>query len=126
MRTFVTTESHITAPVSRGPALVVEDNPIIALDTQMMLEELGFSPVQTLANLSEAAETLAAHLFSFVILDVKIGDDTSLAVAKQLLEKGTKFIFASGYSDLGSLPTVFEGQAILSKPYTKAQIDALI
>ncbi len=126
MRTLVTTETHITAPVPRGPALVVEDNPIIALDTQMMLEELGFSPVQTLANLAEAAETLAAQLFSFVILDVKIGDDTSLAFAGQLLEKGTKFIFASGYSDLDPLPTVFEGQVVLSKPYTKAQIGALI
>jgi CheY-like chemotaxis protein len=126
MRTLVTTETYQTVPEKRGAALVVEDNPIIALDTQMMLEELGFSPVETLANLAEAAEALAAHLFSFVILDVKIGDDTSLAFARQLLEKGTKFIFASGYSDLGPLPTDFEGHVILSKPYTKAQIDALI
>ncbi len=126
MRTLVTMETPNAVPVMRGAALVVEDNPIIALDTQMMLEELGFSPVQTLANLAEAAETLAAQLFSFVILDVKIGDDTSLAFASQLLEKGTKFIFASGYSDLDPLPTAFEGQVILSKPYTKAQIGALI
>jgi hypothetical protein len=63
MRTLVTTETYQTVPEKRGAALVVEDNPIIALDTQMMLEELGFSPVETLANLAEAAEALAAHLF---------------------------------------------------------------
>ncbi|MHA7776896.1 response regulator [Roseibium sp. M-1] len=122
----MTTESTAAAPASRGPALVVEDNPIIALDTQAMLEELGFSPVETLGNLTGGLETLAARLFSFVILDFRLGDETSLEFARQLLARGTNFAFASGYSDLETLRDQFQGRAVLSKPYTKEQIGALI
>ena len=45
-----------------GAALVVEDNPIIAIDTQAILEDLGFSPVEVLSTLSEGLQTLANHI----------------------------------------------------------------
>lgn len=109
-----------------GAALVVEDNPIIALDTQSMLEDLGFSPVKVLTSLSEGIETIAREIYNFVILDVKLGDDTSLKFAEILLDKGTRFVFASGYSDVEAMPELFRSQTILSKPYTKDQIEKLI
>jgi len=109
-----------------GPALIVEDNPIIAVDTQSMLEELGFSPVKILTSLSEGFETLANQIYNFVILDVKIGDDTSFKAAEMLLKKGTRFVFASGYSDIGGLPSIFQSHAVLPKPYTKDQIEKFI
>ncbi|MBN9669425.1 response regulator [Roseibium aggregatum] len=109
-----------------GPALIVEDNPIIAVDTQSMLEELGFSPVEILTSLSEGLETLADQIYNFVILDVKIGDDTSLRYAEMLLEKGTRFVFATGYSEIGGLPSIFQSHAVLPKPYTKDQIEKFI
>jgi len=109
-----------------GAALIVEDNPIIALDTQTMLEELGFSPVKVLTSLAEGIETIAREIYNFVILDVKLGDDTSLKFAEKLLEQGTRFVFASGYSDTDTMPEVFRNHAILSKPYTKEQIERLI
>ncbi|NVK35137.1 MAG: response regulator [Rhodobacteraceae bacterium] len=109
-----------------GAALVVEDNPIIALDTQTILEELGFSPVEILASLADGIETLANQIFNFVILDVNIADDTSLKFAELLLDRGTRFVFASGYSDSDSLPQMFRDHPILSKPYTKGQIAELV
>jgi CheY-like chemotaxis protein len=105
---------------------VVEDNPIIALDTQAMLEELGFAPVEILASLGGSLEALATRLFSFVILDFRLGDETRLDFARQLMARGTNFAFASGYADLGSLRDQFQGRAVLRKPYTKEQIGALI
>lgn len=116
----------IPRPRLLGAALIVEDNPIIALDTQTMLEELGFSPVKVLTSLSEGLETIAKEIYNFVILDVKIGDDTSLKFAEMLLDKGTRFVFASGYSDTETMPEIFRNHAILSKPYTKDQIEKFI
>ncbi|WP_269586110.1 response regulator [Roseibium sp. Sym1] len=109
-----------------GAALIVEDNPIIALDTQTMLEELGFMPVKVLTSLSEGIETIARELYNFVILDVKMGDDTSLKFAELLLDRGTRFVFASGYGDMESMPEIFRNHTILSKPYTKDQIASLL
>lgn len=109
-----------------GAALIVEDNPIIALDTQTMLEDLGFSPVKVLTSLAEGIETIAREIYNFVILDVKMGDDTSLKFAELLLARGTRFVFASGYSDTTEMPEIFRNHAILSKPYTKDQIQKLI
>lgn len=119
-------ERDASGKVELGPALVVEDNPIIALDTQTMLEDLGFAPVKVLTSLSEGIESLASHIYSFVILDVKIGDETSLKFAEILLDRGTRFVFASGYSDTDDLPAAFKDQTVLSKPYTKDQIRELI
>jgi len=122
----MTTEHNSAASLSRGPALVVEDNPIIAFDTKVMLEELGFSPVETLTSLNAGHEAVTTQAFNFVILDVRLGDDTSLEFARQLMERGTNFAFASGYGDLGTLQDQFQGRTILGKPYTKEQIGALI
>jgi DNA-binding NtrC family response regulator len=103
-------------------ALIVEDNPIIALDTQMMLEEIDFAPVVVLNKLSDGLDALTGNLFSFVILDVRMGDETSLKFARLLIERGTRFVFASGYGDTDTLPHEFKSHALLSKPYTKEQI----
>ena len=109
-----------------GPALIVEDNALIAFDTQSMLEELGFSPVKILSALSDELESLAAQVFSFAILDLKLEDDASLQFAKILLERGTRFVFASGYVDGDGLPAPFEPHMVLNKPYTLDQLQQLI
>jgi CheY-like chemotaxis protein len=109
-----------------GAALVVEDNPIIAIDTQTILEDIGFSPVEVLASLSEGLQTLANHIFSFAILDVRIGDEDSIRFAERLAERGSRIVFASGYSDAESLPLPFRNHVIIGKPYTKAQLQAAL
>jgi DNA-binding NtrC family response regulator len=109
-----------------GAALVVEDNPIIAIDTQTILQDLGFSPVEVLASLSEGLQTLANHIFSFAILDVRIGDEDSIRFAESLAKGGSQIVFASGYSDAETLPPTFRNHVIIGKPYTKAQLEAVL
>jgi len=115
-----------TACKPLGAALVVEDNPIIALDTQTVLEELGFSPVMAVTTLAEGMELVLSRLFNFVILDLLIGETSSLDFAATLVTRGTRFVFASGYGDTSTLPDEFRNHTILRKPYTKAQIEELL
>ncbi|SDU32586.1 response regulator [Stappia sp. ES.058] len=109
-----------------GAALIVEDNPIIAHDTQYILEEIGFSPVEILSNLADGLEKFASLVFSFIILDVQFSDENSLKFAERLTESGAQIILASGYGNPENLPLFLRNQAVIGKPYTKAQIEALV
>ncbi|POF28431.1 response regulator [Roseibium marinum] len=115
-----------TAGKSRGAALVVEDNPIIALDTKTMLEELGFSPVTAVTRLADGIELLVDQIFCFAILDLQTGDTSSQDFAALLARRGLRFVFATGYGDASALPVEFQDRTILRKPYTKAQIEKLL
>ncbi|WP_029059267.1 response regulator [Stappia stellulata] len=111
---------------SRGRALVVEDNPLIAMDTQTLLEDIGFSPVIVLSSLSAGHADFADHDFSFAILDVQIGDDACVKYAEGLAVRGARIVFASGYSDGEGLPPFFRNHVVIGKPYTKAQLMELL
>lgn len=122
----MTCEHNISKLRQLGAALVVEDNPLIAIDTQTMLQDIGFSPVEVLSKLSEGLETFANHIFSFAILDIRIGDEDSIRFAEALVERGSRIVFASGYSDAEGLPLSFRDHVVIGKPYTKAQLEAIL
>lgn len=122
----MTIEQDTAIQTGLGPALVFEDNPLIAFDTQSMLEELGFAPVSILSSLAEGLEALAAQIYNFVVIDLKLGDESSLELARVLMEKQTRFVFASGYAGSEAVPLPFQGQKVLSKPYTMDQLKQVI
>ena len=109
-----------------GPALVVEDNLIIAMDASDMLGDLGAEPVITASRVSDALRELDAHDFTFALLDVNLGEETSAAVARACAERGILTLMATGYGaeeaaveDLPDLPT-------LQKPYTSEHLKSAI
>jgi CheY-like chemotaxis protein len=98
--------------------LLLEDNYIIALDTEDMLLNLGIAAVRTANSLNQALDEIAAQLPDFAFLDVNVGNDKCFAVAEQLHEKGVPFAFATGYRDGIAFPAAFAKVAIVTKPYT--------
>jgi DNA-binding NtrC family response regulator len=107
------------APVARPPAdvLLVEDNYLIALDTEEMLREIGVADVRTAGSVEEALSMIAAKAPDFCLLDVNLGETKSFAVADRLAELGVKFAFATGYGDNAAIPDHLACQ-IVSKPFT--------
>jgi CheY-like chemotaxis protein len=57
------------------------------------------------------------------ILDINLGETTSLPVAGALQRLGVPFIFATGYGEGTSIPEGFADVPIVRKPY---DIDAVI
>lgn len=108
-----------SAPAAHPPTdvLLVEDNYLIALDTEEMLKELGVADVRTAGNIEEALGMIAAKAPDFCLLDVNLGETKSFAVAERLAELGVRFAFVTGYGESAAIPRHLSG-IIVSKPFT--------
>lgn len=117
--------------ISRGPAdglqaLLVEDQTIIALDTESMLRDLGASSVISFTTADTAVGWLASATADIGILDISLGSSTSFPVADALQQLTVPFVFTTGYGDSGNIPDRFLDVPIVRKPYTiEALADAV-
>jgi CheY-like chemotaxis protein len=109
--------------------LVVEDEPLVAMDLAAALAALGCEVVGPVATLDEAlrvseAETAAGRL-SAAVLDVNLQGVMSFPLADFLAERRVPFVYATGYGELSEVG----GDAapcVLRKPVAPAELaDAL-
>lgn len=78
---------------------VVEDDPFIALDLSMALEDLGYDVAGPFHSLRSAMERCAEECFDCALLDVNLGDgQTSESIAEMLRRKQVPFAFVTAYS----------------------------
>ncbi len=103
-----------------GTVLLVEDNMIIAMDGEKMLEDLGAKKVVTASSVAEAMRLVEEERIVFALLDLNLGIDNSIPVARALKEQGIPFAFATGYGDSAQLLEDFKGVPVLTKPYEKS------
>ena len=68
-------------PAPPSDVLLVEDDPIIALDFEDTIIGLGVKTVRTAATVARALQMIADRAPDFALLDVSLGRETSLAVA---------------------------------------------
>ena len=115
---FMEEESADPTDVSlSGTVLLVEDNLIIAMDASDMLTTLGAENVITASNVADALAAIEKNELSLGVLDVNLGDSTSLEVARILREKGIPYILASGYGAAPEVLAKYPEAPILRKPY---------
>lgn len=100
--------------------LVVEDEPMLSLDLQDILADLGFEVAGAAARIEPALELARKLAFDVAILDVNIGDQSILPVAEIVDGRGLPIVFATGYGH-GRIPGRFN-VVVLEKPY---DIDSL-
>ncbi len=79
--------------------LYLEDEIIVALETTMILEDMGFGVVRSAHSLAEARRLVESEQFSHALLDVNLGHgETSCELGRDLMRMGVHVVFASGYS----------------------------
>jgi light-regulated signal transduction histidine kinase (bacteriophytochrome) len=105
------------------PILLLEDQMLIAMDVEAMLSGRGFSAIATASTVTQALKSVERSPPAFAILDVNLGDGTSIPVAEVLTARGIPFIFATGYGEGGMIPVEFETVPVLRKPY---EVEALM
>lgn len=113
-------------PPRRGKpsdVLLVEDNFIIALDTEDMLRQLGVESVRSAGNVTRALELIDADVPDFALLDVNLGDEKCFEIAERLRDLGVPFAFATGYGDNHALPAAFADAPIVPKPYNSDDLE---
>jgi CheY-like chemotaxis protein len=110
----------------RRHVLVVEDNLIIALDTEDMLRKIGVKTVLVASGVAEALRLIEQHPPDFALLDVNLGEETSFDIAEMLAARGSSFAFTSGYGEPVVFPDKFSHVQRLRKPYSIESLRALL
>jgi light-regulated signal transduction histidine kinase (bacteriophytochrome)/CheY-like chemotaxis protein len=105
-------------PLDGLDILLVEDNLIIAMDGEDIFLQLGAHSVSLAPNVSNALAVIENRKFDLAVLDVHLGEETSIAVAERLAAKGVPLILATGYGEGVSQAYGALGANLLQKPYT--------
>ena len=95
--------------------LIVEDDPIIALDFEDTILGLGVKTVRSAGNVATALDLIATRPPDFAFLDVGLAREKSFDVAAKLDTLGIPFVFVTGYG-AEKVPQVFADRARLPKP----------
>jgi CheY-like chemotaxis protein len=106
--------------------LIVEDNPIIAFDTEEMLRELGACTIRIANGLEEALEAIKECPPQLALLDINLGSNTSYEIARRLMDLAIPFVFSTGYREEDAFPAPFQAVPSLRKPYTAEDLRSVM
>src|SRR3981189_297396 len=109
-----------------GDVLIVEDDPIIALDFEDTILGFGVKTVRTAGNVARALEMIAERAPDFALLDVGLVREKSFAIAERLDALKIPFVFVTGYGPAGTFPAAFARRPRLPKPYSSEELKALL
>ncbi len=115
-------------PVGPMPndVLLVEDNMIIALDTEDSIRKLGVTSVRTVGGVAEALRKIEERAPDFALLDVNLGAETSFEIAELLMKRNIRFAFATGYGEQVAFPPSLVDVPRLRKPYAVETLRAIL
>jgi CheY-like chemotaxis protein len=116
-------------PASEGmpnDVLIVEDDPIIAIDFEDTLLGFGVKKVRTAANVVRALTLIAERPPDFALLDVSLVREKSCAIAERLDALKIPYAFVTGYGADVRLPAAFADKPRLTKPSSTDALQALL
>jgi CheY-like chemotaxis protein len=106
--------------------LIVEDDPIIALDLEDRILGFGVKTVRSAASVARALEMIAERAPDFALLDVSLVREKSFAIAERLEALQIPFAFVTGHGTDVRLPPAFAHRPKLPKPYSTPALQALL
>lgn len=113
---------------TRARILIIEDEPIIAMDIEMIVSELGHDVVAVATTHAEAVAEAQKHRPGLVLADIQLADNSSGVEAVQEILAGMSVpaIFITAFPErllTGDRP---EPAFLLTKPYQPATLRAAI
>ncbi len=96
--------------------LVVEDEFLIAMETEQMLADLGCIVIGPVPTVARALALFDREKPDFAILDVNLGRERSTPVAEALRAGGVPFALATGYNGSQLPEKAFRNAPHLGKP----------
>lgn len=106
--------------------LIVEDDPIIAIDFEDRLIGFGVAGVRTAGSVKQAQDAIANRRPDFALLDVELIRETSFPIAEQLIALNVPFVFVTGYGAEARIPPTLAGQPRLQKPCSSDALEAAL
>ena len=108
----------MSASLDAKTVLVIEDQFLIAIDTEQALRNAGAVDVRLASSVRDALEMLTSFVPDVVVLDFVLGDGTGSDVAKVLTERQVPFVFATGYGDNVPIPGPYRHVPTVRKPFS--------
>lgn len=106
--------------------LIVEDDPIIAIDFEDRLIGFGVKSVRTVASVAQALQAIAARAPDFALLDVELVREKSFAIAERLAALKIPFVFVTGYGAETRVPPEFAKWPRLQKPCSSDALESAL
>jgi len=104
--------------------LLVEDEPLVAFDTEHFLGSEGFEVVATIDSVADALEVIAGDaVIDLVLVDVNLADGSGVEVARAAHARGVQVLFVTGNCP-GEARKLAAG--CLAKPYPQRDLLAAI
>ena len=104
--------------------LIVEDEPLIALDLHAALSAAGAGVIAA-TDATEALRPISRNEISAAVIDVKLGDCDSLKVCQALFHRRVPFLFHTGHAE-ADLVKAWPEVPLLVKPAWPHEIVACI
>ena len=104
------------ARLSGRRLLVVEDEPLVALDIAAALEDAGAEVAQS-GTVREALEIIERSSLDAALLDANLHGQSVDQIAAALTRCRVPFLFVTGY-ERATLPKAFANAAIIRKPFS--------
>ncbi|MFB2552788.1 response regulator [Ensifer soli] len=109
------------APPARKRILIIEDEPLVALDLEATLAERGYEISATATSVKEALEAMQDAAIDLALLDGNLRGDPVDGVAGALADRAIPFVFVSGYGR-ENLPVDFDDIPIIEKPFNPDEL----
>ncbi len=106
-----------------GPkrVLLVEDEPVIAMDLEMILRDAGYVVVGPATRLAQAMRMAEEEALDGAVLDINLNGERVFGVADVLARRNVPFVFVTGY-DRSILPDGLARRPLVRKPYAARSI----
>jgi DNA-binding response OmpR family regulator len=101
--------------------LLLEDEPLIALEVEDLCRENGAGLVIT-HSVFEEAEAALQESFDVAVIDLILRGKSALPLAERLLAARTPVVFTTGGDTDGQLATRFPDIPFVRKPYKGAEL----
>ena len=101
--------------MSRPTLLIVEDDPLLALDAAAQAERAGYQTIMT-ASVADAQRVLALEDIDAALLDFLLSDGVVTPVAHALREAGLPYAIVSGSSMAEIEQTGLLNPPLMAKP----------
>jgi DNA-binding response OmpR family regulator len=114
----------MSRPLEDVRVLLVEDDPIIALDIRDTLEAVGAVVVGPAHDVASATVLVQSSSFDVAVLDHLIVGGDSLPVADELVRRGLGFLFHTSHR--GKLPERYPDAPVIDKPSRPGELVAAV
>ncbi|MEO8723051.1 MAG: response regulator [Sphingobium sp.] len=113
---------------TRAEVLIIEDEPIIAMDIEMIVRDMGHDVIGIAVTRDEAVQMASDHRPGLVLADIQLADDSSgIDAVKDILQKfSVPVIFITAFPErllTGERP---EPTFLITKPFQRATVNAAI